>query len=74
MNHITKDMMRARFREGYYDRHRTDGEFRGDLFIALGVSKNPKRELMYKLAWDYGHSSGYQEVYNYALDLVELIK
>ena len=74
MNHITTDMMRARFREGYYDRHRTDDDFKNDLFLVLGVSQNPKRELMYKLAWDYGHSSGYQEVYNYALDLVELIK
>ena len=75
MKHVlTNEIMRRRFREGYYDGHTSDQEFKADVFQVLGVSDNPKRDLMYKIAWDYGHSAGYQEVYNHAIDLVELIK
>lgn len=49
-------------------------KFKADMFDDLGISDNPKRNELYRVAWDYGHSSGIQEVYNYALDLVDLIK
>jgi len=48
--------------------------FKSDLFDDLDISDNPKREDLFSIAWDYGHSSGYSEVYGYALDLVRLIK
>ena len=40
----------------------------------LGVTGNPKADKCYSLAWEYGHSSGYQEVYKYYSEFVDLIK
>lgn len=51
---------------------RLNALFRVDLFEFLGIIDNPKRDLLFEKA--YGHSSGHQEVVNYALDLVELIE
>ena len=48
--------------------------FRQDLFEDLGITDNPKRDRLYSIAWSQGHSSGFHEVYNYAQDLVDLIK
>lgn len=57
--------------------HRRGGEimkeFKRDLFADLGISGHPKRDKMYSLAWEYGHSGGLAEVYDYALNLVELM-
>lgn len=49
-------------------------EFKQDLFEELEITDNPKRDLLFEKAWDRGHSYGFYEVYNTALDLVELIK
>jgi hypothetical protein len=32
-----------------------------------------KRDLLYRLAWDYGHSAGYTEVDLYYSELVDLV-
>ena len=48
-------------------------EFKRDLFEELGIENHPKRQLLFEKAWERGHSSGYSEVYNVALDLVDLI-
>ena len=48
--------------------------FKAELFSELGIEHNPKRELLFDLAWRDGHSSGYHQVYNFALDLVDLIR
>ncbi len=48
--------------------------FRKDLFEDLGISNNPKKDLLYSKAWENGHSAGFSEVYNVACDLVDLIK
>lgn len=47
--------------------------FKADLFEDLGIADNPKREKLFSIAWEDGHSSGYNTVYNIASDLVELI-
>ena len=49
-------------------------EFQNDLFEDYGVSDNPKRHKCFDLAWEHGHSSGLEEVYNYFGDFVNLIK
>ena len=49
-------------------------EFQNDLFEDYGVSDNPKRFKCFDLAWEHGHSSGLEEVYNYFGDFVELIQ
>lgn len=47
--------------------------FERDLFEALGISEHPKRSVLFRLAWEYGHSAGHLDVWNHALDLVELM-
>jgi hypothetical protein len=48
--------------------------FKFALYEDLGISRNSKREKLFAKAWDRGHSSGFYEVYNTALDLVDLIE
>jgi hypothetical protein len=50
-----------------------DHRFKEWLFQTLKISDNPKKEILYRIAYERGHSSGFREVYNEALDLVELI-
>jgi hypothetical protein len=40
----------------------------------VGLLGHPKSGKAYSLAWEYGHSSGYDEVYIYLQDLAELVK
>ena len=49
-------------------------QFQNDLFEEYGVSDNPKRFKCFQLAWEYGHSSGLEEVDGYFGDFVELIR
>jgi len=39
-----------------------------------GVEGHPKADLIFQLAWEYGHSSGWSEVETYYIDLVEIIQ
>jgi|WetSurMetagenome_2_1015567.scaffolds.fasta_scaffold04369_7 hypothetical protein len=48
--------------------------FKNDLFKYYGVENNPKKDLLFSKAWEFGHSSGYNEVAIYFGDLVELIR
>lgn len=48
-------------------------EFKKDLLKELDVTSNPKADLLFEKAWSLGHSSGFEEVYSFACDLVELI-
>ena len=49
-------------------------KFANDLFADLGIANNPRRHVLFAKAWERGHSSGLQEIYNVACDLVELIE
>lgn len=49
-------------------------EWKNWLFTEEEVEKNPKREQCFELAWNEGHSNGYEEVENYFRKVVELIK
>ena len=60
-------------REYLVEEARLRREFKKDLFKELGIKQNPKREMLFNLAWEYGHSGGWEEVYNYASDMVGLI-
>jgi hypothetical protein len=51
-------------------------EFRKDMEDFHGVTAavpQKKRDLLYRLAWDYGHSAGYTEVDLYYSELVDLV-
>lgn len=49
--------------------------FWSDFAEEVGVSQDhPKFGILQRLAWDYGHSAGYSEVYNYAVDLALFLR
>lgn len=48
--------------------------FKAQLFKDLGIENNPKRDTLYRIAWEWGHAYGLSEVRVYAEDLVELIR
>lgn len=56
------------------ENYRIEAEFKEDLAREFGVDTHPKAPLLWDRAWSLGHASGFSEVYNYYLDLVELIK
>lgn len=56
------------------EQSRLEQEFKTDLFEEHGVIDHPKANKCYGIAYDYGHSSGYQEIANYFDTLVDLIK
>ena len=49
-------------------------EFTEDIAREFGVHGNPKADLLFSIAWEFGHSAGYSEVYGYYGDLVDLIR
>lgn len=53
---------------------RIEEKFKEDLFEELGIQNNPKKEMLYQVAYNRGISSGFPEVYDCALSLVELIQ
>jgi hypothetical protein len=53
---------------------RLEAQFKADLEKGFDVVGNPKTDECFKLAWEYGHSAGFKEVYSYYCDLVLLIK
>jgi hypothetical protein len=55
-------------------RNLLEAEFKADLFDEHGVTGHPKANRAFDLAWDRGHSAGYQEVANYFDDLADLLK
>ena len=65
---VFKKIQKTNAQTGY------DGDFSTDVFEALGISDNPKKWDVFNLAWEYGHSYGYSEVWNYLMDLADLIK
>lgn len=47
---------------------------REELEALHGVVGHKRAETLYELAWEYGHSGGWEEVANYYADLVELLR
>lgn len=44
-----------------------------DIIEEAGVVDNPKANDLWDIAWDQGHSSGLNEVYNYFFDYLKII-
>lgn len=59
-------------------RGRLEGRFVREMTIELGGSEAAAEDLAFKkaawMAWEAGHSAGFAEVYNYAIDFFELVK
>lgn len=49
-------------------------QFKIDAFEELRITNNPKANLLYSKAYNLGHSSGNSEIWNYMLQLVDLIQ
>lgn len=58
----------------YEETSRLHEEFKNDLFEDFNVMNNPKKDKCFELAWEYGQSAGYEDVYVHFDNLVELIK
>lgn len=48
--------------------------FKADLEKEFKLTKHPKADRLFALAWDHGHSSGYGEVMSYYEDFAELLQ
>jgi hypothetical protein len=71
---LDEDVYKAHRKEYDAESAKLHQEFQNDLFEDYDVSDNPKRFKCFELAWEHGHSSGLEEVYNYFEDFVELIR
>lgn len=49
-------------------------QFYPDLLEDLGIEANPKAGKLFEIAWSMGHANGLSCVYEYAAQMVELIK
>ncbi len=48
-------------------------QFKAELLKSLGLENHPKSELLWDMAWERGHSSGYGEVELVADELANLL-
>lgn len=55
-------------------RSKAHTRFRNDLIIYVGMNEHPKRDAVFEMAWDLGHSSSLIEVVNYMEKLANLIR
>ena len=49
-------------------------QFKADLEKQFQVQDNPKKDKLWDLAWEYGHSYDLTEFFHYYNDMVELIR
>lgn len=49
-------------------------EFKRDLFKEFFVTNNPKAERLFYLCWDRKHDEGYESVYEFFEEFVDLIR
>lgn len=54
--------------------NRIDERFKKDFLKYFEMENHPKADIFFKRCWEYGHSSGLQEVVNYGVDLEDLVK
>ena len=72
--HNCKDKVREARKEYQAEEDRLTTQLRQDLALEHGVYQHSKEPLLWKLAWDEGHASGYHEVVGYYERMVELIR
>jgi len=49
-------------------------EFKARLAKENEIENHPKLDILFEIAWGFGHSSGYNEVDLYFSEMVDLIK
>ena len=73
LHEVEKEKYKAALDIYHKEQNKRTTEFQNDLFEEFGVTNNPKADKCYQIAYSHGHSSGFQEVYNYFSEFVELI-
>jgi hypothetical protein len=53
--------------------HSVEQELKTDLEREYDLATHPKRDKLWSLAWEKGHSDGYQQVYGEYCELVDLL-
>lgn len=56
------------------DQEEKHQQFKRDLLADLGLTNHPKADLLFSMAWESGHASGYREVYLEADRLADLLR
>ena len=70
---LDKEAYRLRLRERDQETLELMDKFKVDLLDGLGITDNPKADLLFNIAWEYGDHE-YEAVYDWAVEMVELIK
>lgn len=68
------DYVKLALKEYNQESNRLHSLFKEDLEKEFKVQDNPKKDKLFAMAYERGHSSGYEEIFNIYSDLVELIK
>lgn len=67
-------LAKASYREFYrQDGYRLELKFRNDIAAHFNVTGHMKEPLLWGLAYNYGHSGGYIDIFNYYEDLIQLV-
>jgi len=56
------------------EERRLQDQFKADALAELGLTGHPKADLLFSLAWDEGHSSGFQEVFGHMERMADLVR
>ncbi len=74
-NHLPYDRKDKGVRDAYNaEEARIRAKFEQDVLAELGLTDHPKGQALMDLAWDKGHSSGYSDVYNEAVEMAVLLQ
>jgi hypothetical protein len=49
-------------------------EHRASMEVKYGLERHPKARMLYEIAWEMGHSSGFSEVEIYYSQMSELLR
>jgi hypothetical protein len=56
------------------DSDKLDDQFKADALEELGVTRHPKAQRLYELAYEHGHAGGYSDIWTYLNDFADLIR
>ena len=73
-NVLDDEAYKTAMREYRLEDNRLYNAFKAELEEDHGVQNHPKKDLLFSIAWEEGHSCGYDEVASYYDRYVELIK
>lgn len=64
----------AYWKEASAKADQAEKDLRASLETEFSMTGHPKAEKLWKLAWDYGHAYGDNDIRGYYIDLVELVQ